>query len=359
MEIKNKFVYVKHKSDFEPLISGIPENLKPIVFIEDSKEIWTCGTYFSVGYPSLVVSDSGSSVLVSLGDADLSLITSGESLSIKKGTGNSIVLSSNALTKITTSDPLQWVDNKLSHKVSGVTAGSYGPSDNLDTVNILTIPSLKINDTGHVIEAYTKNLKIRDYVDQLAPTEKSVDRNILLSYNQVNGYDDTQATRKANGLTYNDSTGTLAVKGGIQAKAASTIDGDLTVTNGVIIGNIKGNVEGVAVPKVHLSTKPEYGGASTKMYGHVLVQDGVPATKPDASSDNVDATNTGVIAIAASPLMVWNAMEAIRDEMATNGIKVTTQDTNGNTKDVSDEFIFSDDFEADNDNKIYIKWTEI
>ena len=41
MEITSKFVYIKKNSTFESLKETIPKNLNPIVFIEDSKEIWT------------------------------------------------------------------------------------------------------------------------------------------------------------------------------------------------------------------------------------------------------------------------------------------------------------------------------
>ena len=58
MEITSKFVYIKKKSTFESLKETIPKNLNPIVFIEDSKEIWTCGTYFNIGYPTLTVKEN-------------------------------------------------------------------------------------------------------------------------------------------------------------------------------------------------------------------------------------------------------------------------------------------------------------
>lgn len=45
--------------------------------------------------------------------------------------------------------------------------------------------------------------------------------------------------------------------------------GDITVTNGQIVGDLKGNVTGSATPKIHISALPEYGGASKQLYGHV------------------------------------------------------------------------------------------
>ena len=114
------------------------------------------------------------------------------------------------------------------------------------------------------------------------------------------------------------------------------------------------------MPKVHLSTKPEYGGASTKMYGHVLVQDELPISAPNPSSNNIDASNTGVDAIAASPLMVWNAMSAMKEYVDANGgIDVSALDESGEEKNISKGFSFSNDFNVDKDNKIYITWMEI
>ena len=363
MKIESKFVYVKHKEDFEPLISTIPDKLNPIVFIEDTKEIWTCGTYFNVGYPSFNISEKGGSILISLGDSDLTLTTSGESLSLRKGEGNSVILSSNALTRINTQSPLEWtIDNKLIHKTSGANSGSYGPSSNISNASILQIPNISVNDTGHITSIETRNVQIRDYVEQLAPSELSVTRNILLSYNESNNYDDTEQVRKANGLTYNDATKILAVPGGINASGPVNVTkGDLTVTDGYIVGKVKGDVEGQAEPKVHLSTKPEYGGASTKMYGHVLVQDELPTSAPNPSSDNIDASNTGVDAIAASPLMVWNAMNTMKEYVDANrmGIDVSAIDENGEEKNISKGFSFSNDFNVDKDNKIYITWIEV
>ena len=55
MVIDSKFAYVKKKEVFEHLIESIPKGLNPIVFIEDTREMWTCGTYFSIGYPSIEI----------------------------------------------------------------------------------------------------------------------------------------------------------------------------------------------------------------------------------------------------------------------------------------------------------------
>lgn len=360
MNINSKVVYVKKKEDFTPLISTIPTNLNPIVFIEDTKEIWTCGTYFNIGYPSLTLSDSGGSILISLGDANLTLSTSGESLSLRRGEGNSIILNSSALTKIDTTSPLKWTtEDKLIHETSGAEAGQYGPTNNVTNASIIQVPNVTVNATGHVTSIKNTNVQIRDYVGQLAPSEISGDKNVLVSYNGVNASDDTAPTRKANGLTYNDTTGVLAVKGGINTGGPVNVNnGDLTITNGYIVGKLKGDVEGQAIPKVHLSTKPEYGGASKTLYGHVIVQDDVPGIEPSPSSSNTDINNTGVVAVAASPLMVYNAIQKMQTYVNENGIKVTTTDKSNTKQDISKEFNFSDDFEL-KDKSIYISWDEV
>lgn len=160
MKIESKFVYVNHKEDFKPLISTIPEGLNPIVFIEDTREIWTCGTYFNIGYPTLTVTEDNNSIIISIGNSQLTLSTSGEGLSLSKGEGNSVVINSNALTKVNTSSPLEWTsDNKLIHKTSGATAGSYGSLD--ITSNTLQMPNIEVNDTGHITSIENSDINIK------------------------------------------------------------------------------------------------------------------------------------------------------------------------------------------------------
>lgn len=81
--------------------------------------------------------------------------------------------------------------------------------------------------------------------------------------------------------------------------------------DGYIIGKLKGDVEGSATPKIHLSLKPEYGGSSLELYGHVKLQDTLNS-KPNPSTSNTNINNTEITAIAASPLMVWNAIETAK-----------------------------------------------
>ena len=315
MIIDKKIVYARKKEEFEPLIPTIPEGLNPVVFIEDTREMWTCGTYFSIGYPSIEVSEVSGSVKVQIGNSFFLLTPTGDSISLRKGDGNRIIISSNALNRVDTEPPLKWdaSNRKLLHMESGVAPGSYGQSTNLGNASVFVVPNFIVDATGHITFAENHNIEIRDYVEQIAPSNQMAERNILLSYNEANNNMDTSQVRKANGLTFNDATQRITVAGGMVSDGAVTVNhGDVSVLDGYIIGKLKGDVEGQATPKIHLSLKPEYGGASTKLYGHVKLQD-ILSRKPDPSSDNENINDTNVVAaIAASPLMVWNAIETAK-----------------------------------------------
>ena len=315
MIIDKKIVYARKKEEFEPLIPTIPEGLNPVVFIEDTREVWTCGTYFSIGYPSIEVSEVSGSVKVQIGNSFFLLTPTGDSISLRKGDGNRIIISSNALNRVDTEPPLKWdaSNRKLLHMESGVASGSYGQSTNLGNASVFVVPNFIVDATGHITFAENHNIEIRDYVEQVAPSNQMAERNILLSYNEANNNMDTSQVRKANGLTFNDATQRITVAGGMVSDGAVTVNhGDVSVLDGYIIGKLKGDVEGQVTPKIHLSLKPEYGGASTKLYGHVKLQD-ILSRKPDPSSDNENINDTNVVAaIAASPLMVWNAIETAK-----------------------------------------------
>lgn len=315
MIIDKKIVYARKKEEFESLIPTIPEGLNPVVFIEDTREMWTCGTYFSIGYPSIEVSEVSGSVKVQIGNSFFLLTPTGDSISLRKGDGNRIIISSNALNRVDTEPPLKWnaSNRKLLHMESGVASGSYGQSTNLGNASVFVVPNFIVDATGHITFAENHNIEIRDYVEQVAPSNQMAERNILLSYNEANNNMDTSQVRKANGLTFNDATQRITVAGGMVSDGAVTVNhGDVSVLDGYIIGKLKGDVEGQATPKIHLSLKPEYGGASTKLYGHVKLQD-ILSRKPDPSSDNENINDTNVVAaIAASPLMVWNAIETAK-----------------------------------------------
>ena len=66
-----------------------------------------CHFHFSIGYPAINVTETNSIVSVGIGNTSFSLASSGESLSIKKGIGNNIIITSNALSKVNTDLPLE------------------------------------------------------------------------------------------------------------------------------------------------------------------------------------------------------------------------------------------------------------
>lgn len=313
MVIDKKIAYVKKKELFEPLIPTIPTGLNPIVFIEDTREMWTCGTYFSIGYPSIEVSEESGSIKVTIGNSFFMMSTTGESISVRKGDGNRIILSSNALNRVDTDVPLEWVtaDRKLIHKKSGTNAGTFGQSTNVNNASIFSIPNVTVDEWGHVTDIANRNVSIRDYVEQLTPSTSIGERNVLLAYSDIDVSESAQV-RKANGMSYNDATKKLILTGGLNSTGAVNVVGsDLTVIDGYIIGKLKGDVEGSATPKIHLSLKPEYGGSSLELYGHVKLQDTLNS-KPNPSTSNTNINNTEITAIAASPLMVWNAIETAK-----------------------------------------------
>lgn len=408
MDITSKFIYAKTREAFERELPNIPQGLNPIVFIEDTKEMWTLGTYFSIGYPNFVITETGGVVNVAIGNSSFYLATSGDSLSIRKGTDNRIILTSTALTRVDTALPLEWdsATKKLLHSTSGVTSGTYGQTSSVENASIFSIPYFMVDSYGHIKEAGSKNVEIRDYVEQLAPSTSATNRNVLLSYNDTSSTSDTAQTRKANGLLFNDASGILSVPGGLDVNGRTNITGgDLTVVGGYIVGDLKGNVTGSATPKIHLSSEPEYGGASTELYGHVKVQDTL-GVQPPLSSDNSDPNSATVTnGVAASPRMVWDVREELRDEISgginaapsiggidvgnqsieitvpnqrveiitsagikasvnngdlyLSGVGITAYDNSNTQKAVDDNLDFTDDFIISSDNKLSIRWEEI
>lgn len=314
MEIKSKILYAKTRSGFEKEIPNIPMNLNPVVFIEDTREMWTCGTFFSIGYPGIYVTEDNGAVKVTIGDTYFTLSTTGESLSIRNS-GSNIIISSNALAKVDTEYPLKWdvYQKKLLHEVSGVQKGSYGPTAQVGNASVFTVPNFIVDEYGHIIEANSYNISIRDYVEQLSPTETAGYKDVLISYNNSNKSSESAAVRKANGFKFDDATGMVYIRGGLESDGSMRVTkGDITIDDGYFVGNVKGDVSGSATPKIHLSEIPEYGGASLYLYGHVLLQDLLPEIEPNPSSDNKNNLNETVNAYAASPLMVYRALEAAK-----------------------------------------------
>ena len=298
---------------------------------------------YSEGYSIEVKEDLDGGVIVKIGQDDFKIKVTGENLSVKTK-DNTIIFDSNALTSVPTEDPLEWTkDRKLIHQDSGVVEGTYGANSDQQYAQTMTIPKISVDAKGHITEIENKSITIREYVNQLKPDDSSSsDKPIILAYTE-GGVDQTNPVRQASGLTYNDKSGELKVKGAVTVGGGVNVNGgDLHVAEGYkIYGEIYGNITGTATPKIHSSKTPQYGAASTNLYGHVIVQDELGITAPPPTSTNSDPNKTGlesgVQVVAASPLMVWNALETAK--------KYTRE-------------YFSDDF-VEEDNKIYLRWEEI
>ena len=400
MTIESKIVYAKTKSTFESLKNNIPANLNPIVFIEDTKEVWTCGTYFNLGYPSLLVTEEDSIVNITLNDSVVSLVATGDGLSIRKGTGNRIVFNSTALSSILTEAPLEWLsaERKLIHKESNVVLGTYGPTSQIENASTFQVPYFNVDKYGHVQLAGTTNIGIRDYVEQKAPSTVNQEKSLLISSN-VGTETDTTTTEKAT-ATYNNVTGTLSVPGGLNVTTDVDIGGDIEV-RGVIIGTLQGSVTGDATPKVHAGVSPKFGGASLNLYGHVKLQDkfvGVP--EPSSSNDNPNSTTTER-GIAASPKLIWDtktgleqkinnkpgisaisgdigviaidapnkeikfkgnngiSVEIIDNEVNIKGVQIYGFDSQEIKKTINNELTIGKDFITDDLNEMNIRWLEL
>ena len=400
MAINSKIVYVKTKSNFESLKPTIPENLNPIVFIEDSKEIWVCGTYFNLKYPTLSVFEENSIVNISLDDSTIQLVPTGDGLSIRKGSGNRIIFNSLALSSILTETPLEWIasEKKLIHSLSKVTPDTYGPTAQIENASTFQVPYFSVDKYGHIQVSGTTNIGIRDYVEQKAPSAINQEKSLLISSNVGLGVDIT--TTEKTTATYNNVTGTLSIPGGLNVATDVDIGGDIEV-KGVIIGTLQGSVTGDATPKIHADVSPKFGGASLNLYGHVKLQDvfiGVP--EPSSSNDNPSSTTTER-GVAASPKLVWDtkveleqkinnkpgisaisgdvgvlaidtpnkeiklkgingvSVEIIDNEINIKGVQIYGFDSQEIKKTINNELTIGKDFITDDLNEMNIRWLEL
>ena len=359
----HKFYFFKKKDTFLSVIDTVPEGLDPIIFIEDSSEVWVNGHYFQVGYPGIQITQNESNVNVVIGQDSFQIQATGEGLSVQKGTGNTILFNSSALSTINTDDKLTLDpgQKKLSHVITGA-HGDYGTSTDEDNQSIISVPYISVDTTGHIVSAKTVNITIRDYVKQCTPDDADKDRNILIAEND-NQNEESGPVVKAGGLQYNNNEQKLK---GQNAGFGGNVDvsGDVNVI-GIIKGNVEGNVTGVATPNNHADPTTKYGagtsagpgGTPAAMYGHVKLQDDFDKNT-DGTMVVPDAGNTDKgKGVAASPLMVYNGMKDA--EVYADGInpKIAFTDDDGKEKQLSgdDRLVFSDDFEKDGDS-LYLKW---
>ena len=348
----SKFLYFTKRTTFDSLVSSFPAWLSPLCFIEDTNEIWFNGHSFQAGHDSLRVAEIDNSVIVSLADSSFRIIPGSSNIQLQTQ-NNNIIISSNALTRIDTDNWLEWKDNILHHKDSEVKAGGYGPAADQTGVRAFTVPRIVVDSKGHIANANDRTIAIRDWVEQRKSDNQNQNRSILIAEDSRDA-DDTNTTRKGKNLTYNNFDQTLRVpnlevNGGKEASVVIN-SGNLIVRNGTIVGKLQGEVTGTATPKIHLSDIPDFGGASTALYGHVRLLDEMPLI-PSPSSSNTDKNNKQVEAIAASPYLVYNYVRAQK-------IKVNAIDANKQSVDISNRIDFTDDFVV-HGNQLSINWIEL
>lgn len=349
--MNSKFLYFRKRQTFDNLVATFPEGLSPICFIEDTNEIWFNNHFFQAGHETLRVSEMNNNVIVSLADSYFTIVPGSASIALH-AQDNTIMISCDALTRIDTDESLEWKNNILYHKDSGVEPGGYGPTSNQTGTNNFKVPRIIVDKRGHITSAAERDITIRDFTEQRKSDDIDADRPILISESPLDR-DTTDVTRKGKQVTYNNFTKTLKVpKVEVSGGTGDSlkVKGDLVVEQGTIIGRLQGEVTGTATPKIHLSENPDYGGASTELYGHVKLVDTMPIT-PQPSSSNSDKANQHVEASAASPYLVYNYVKAQK-------IKINAVDAHNQTVDVSNKLDFTDDFVI-NDSQLSINWREL
>lgn len=351
--MNSKFLYFLHRTTFEANVSSFPANLSPLCFIEDSNEIWFNNHFFQAGHDSLRVQEMNNIVSVILSESSFNIIPGSESISIRAD-GNSIIVSSNALTKIDTDDYLEWREGKLYHKEQEITPGSYGPNVNTSGVNNIESYKMTLDKAGHITNIEQRTQTIRDFVEQRQSDSADKNRYVLLAERETD-FDDTSFTMKSKGLKFNNLTQTLTspkiiVSGEENSNVLVVQNGNVVVSNGFIEGKVKGEVEGTATPKIHLSTIPDYGGASLNTYGHVMLVDEINGI-PSRSSDNTNLNNKEVTAYAASPYAVY-------DYFNNHKMQIRAYNDNNTLQTLGDSWQFGQDFKSNN-NTIELAWSEL
>ena len=152
-----------------------------------------------------------------------------------------------------------------------------------------------------------------------------------------------KATQGVNAIDY------TLVAPNIEINGNQEITGNITV-HGQITGSFVGNVTGTATPTNHADVNDTFGlgtsagnGGVEALYGHVKLQD--TFSKDTSGAIIAPQVTAGV---AASPLLVYNAMQEI----------AKLEDNQGNANKLKTPFTFSNDFSESNE-KIYINWLEI
>lgn len=350
--MESKFIYFKKRQKFDSVKESFPANLSPLCFIEDTNEIWFNNHFFQAGHESISVSEMDNIVTVSLSEDSFNISPGSESITVRKGNDNNIIISCSALTQIDTDDYLEWSNNTLSHKDSGIDAGTYGSTSNSTGTNAINTININVDSAGHIKSIGTVSNTIRDYTEQKALDTDNKDRRVLLAERDGDN-DDTNVTRKSK-VTFNNSTELLTVPKikvtGAKDQNVLVIDsGNIKLTDGYVEGKIKGDIEGSATPKIHISAQPNYGGASLRTYGHVMLVD-IISDDVEESSSNEDLSDTTIEAKAASPY-------AVKKYFDDHKMIVKAYNSQSNLEDLNRQWQFGEDFKHSN-NTIEINWKE-
>lgn len=352
--VKNRQVNIWRGNEFPPTIHHVWIRNDTSLYLYDSQiNQWVS----FMEYPGIQVIQDKSSIKIQTGDTYFKLAASGDAISINLLDNNVISIHSDALKTINTPEyldsdntiinPIQWDGNKLTHLLSSVTPGTYGPKTNQST-GTFEVPNITIDATGHVVEASTQQVKVPAIVTQnpISDIDKNTYYLILSGTTNMQNIDYTVNKSQDISTSYDElseqrvlNTPSLNVTGDSQFKGSIKLIGD----NSFFEGKIKGDVQGTATPTDHASTEPKFGLGTAKTddkpanYGHVKIiaemsasNGGVVAPDPNYSKYYEDG-------VVASPAMVHQAYY-----LATK----------------YSEDLFGSDFEKKND-KYNIKWFEI
>lgn len=393
-KLKNKVIYLKDSSKLQEVLERCVND--PVIFIEDTKQVYTCGNVFDFAKDyqdaKVTVTQAKDGVVVNVGNQEYFKIKiSGDSLSLQAADNErDILFQSSALVNIPIEEGsfLYWDSkakklcaDKYFDKESFFGGYSDNADENITDKATIEVPGFKVNEYGIVTGAKTFKVTTVDK-NVLQEGSRSDDGDYPLLHSSGTGVNNsnTSSVYKTGGVTYNPSKGQLNVtKAYIKDFSADTIK----ITGGLVLDgdlDLGGNViNGQATPVVHISTdKAKYGGASVYTYGHVKLQDELKKENgvyvvPEASSDNTSESNGEVVnSVAASPLMVYNAYtEAVAvsnkytDEkvagivIAGGGVNVSGINTEGQSVSGIKNLDFKGDFVIADDGGVSISWYKI
>lgn len=279
-----------------------------------------------------VSTNTDGSIKIANGETYFTLAVEGSALSIRRNDSD-IVIKSTALNTIPTDEWLTWKNNLLSHNDADTNKASitYGPKTDSSSSSF-TVPSIDVDNKGHVVNGKSYTVTIPDKVVQnTLPQDETKDYPIIIAGSSSLTREVGEVNKDSSllmSVSYKGSETTKTLKTpGIEAEGDVSIKGNVVVPEGYTIkGTIIGNVEGTATPTNHADTSDRYGlGTSASengveaLYGHVKLQDELPTTQP------LGGNTKGGAGIAATPLMVWNAIQQVDTKFSGDFQKINGQ----------------------------------